>query len=138
MKRYYHAKDMYEYSPETVHQDLNKRELNKIIKEIKKRRKQKPIPSYFRKKIYYTYDPDNYTYTATEVQKLVSLSLQNDNQKDYSRKLVEIATANDYGENMDGYYEAQKNLEARLRLERASSKATIIETNMRFFQRSKQ
>ena len=68
----------------------------------------------------------------------MSLSLQNDNQKDYSRKLVEIATANNYGENMDGYYEAQRNLEARLRLEREASKATIIETNMRFFQRSKQ
>lgn len=138
MKRYYLAQDMFNYNPETVHQDLNKSELNKIIKEIKKRRKQKPIPSYFRKKIYYTYDPDTYTYTATEIQKMVSLSLQNDNQKDYSRKLIEIATANNYGENLDGYYEAQKNLENRLRLQREASKATIIETNLKFFQRSKQ
>lgn len=138
MKRYYLAQDMYEYCPETAHKDLDKTQLNKIIKEIKKRRRLKPIPSYFRKKIYYTYDENTYTYTATEIQKMVSLSLQVDNQKDYSRELVEIATANNYGENMDGYYEAQKNLEARIHNQREATKASIIETNLEFFKRSKQ
>ena len=138
MKRYYLAQDMYDYDPATVHKDLSKSDLRRLIAEIKKRRHLKPIPTYLKKRIYYVTDPITCLSTATELQKMVSLSLQCDIQKDYSRKLVEIADGNNYGENMDAYHLAQKDLEFRLRSQREEASKAIIETNFSYLRRSKQ
>lgn len=138
MKRYYLAQDMYDYNPDTLHKDLNKEQVRQIVNEVKKRRKLNPIPAYFRKKIYYNYNPDTYEYTATELQKMVSLALQCDIQKDYSRQLAALATNQHLPEDMDGYYVAQKDLESRLHTQREASKQVIIETNLSYLRRSKQ
>lgn len=138
MERYYLAKDLYNYNPETALTDLKGRDLQRLITEIKKRRHEKPIPTYLRKKIYYVTDPITGLSKATELQKMVSLSLQRDIQKDYSRQLVEIADRECFSEDSLGYAKANKYLQHCLQIEREKTAKAYIETDMSYLRKSKQ
>ena len=50
---------------------------------------------------------------ASEIQKMVSRSLQMDIQKDYSRELAEVAAGNNLPESPEGLAEANKIVQSR-------------------------
>lgn len=137
LQRYYLAQDVYEYNPDTACSELNPDQIKTIIQEIKKRRKDGKLSNYLIKKLYYTKDSFG-NLRAPQIQKMVSHSLQMDIQKEYSRKLAEIATRECLSEDFEGYRKASKIMEEDDRLCKEERRNRILSYNLDYLRKSRQ
>ncbi len=123
--------------------DINPLKLHREIEKISKKKHYKlngreyKMPNYYWKKITYVKDPLTGKDRASELSKMVSKALQERVQKDFARKLIEMANGRNMAEDYEACVECARSVCASEKMERQTRAQTIIETNIAMFRKSR-
>lgn len=136
LQRYQLCKDIFQYDENNPSRTLNNKQQKQLLDEIKKRRKASKLPKYLLKKLFYYKDSFGRP-RASEIQKMVSRSLQMDIQKDYSRELAEVAAGNNLPESPEGLAQANKIVQSRQEDRRKEIYEVLLKTQKQHLRKSR-
>lgn len=143
MRNYHLCRDLFPSVDIDKLYELSTVDQLKLVREVIKRRKWKnngkdyKLPNYYKRKMFYVKDPVSGKVRASNLQALVSKTLEMDVQKDYSRKLAQMAANYENPEDPETYFRASKDLRESERLRREQISEMLFETNIRSLRKSK-
>lgn len=145
MRNYHLCNDIYpNLDPDKVY-DLQPSELKRIVNQIIRRRKyRKPngketkLPNYYKRKIFYIPKEDGSgSVRATELQKVVSRSMEMQLRAEFARKLCQMAALYDQGDPIEAHRRASRDLCRAEEDSRLAISSSLFETNIRSLRKSK-
>lgn len=142
MRRYYLAKDILDIPNINDLSGISKRQLDTLVREIIKRRKYRingkdyKLPTYLRKEIFYYRDYEG-VYKSSQLQDLVTYTLQRDVQKDFARELEDVANREQMPESYEAMLRASQIVCASRKAQRMDISEGLYSSNLRAYQKSK-
>lgn len=147
MRKYHLANDLF---PDMDIDDLyevytngGNEKVKQVIRQIIKRRKYKTngkeykLPNYYKRKLFYIKDAYTGKVRASQLQRLVSKTMELDIRKDYSRKLCELASNFQNSDSPEAYFEASRMLSDSEKRRREEISQALYETNIAALRKSR-